>query len=279
MARSPRRIVSPQRRQANAREAVITALQARPGYSGLLLSLRQRWSAVEIRPVNAPFTPLTILDRIQRSPYDTALVKDWEIQPSEALRLYLNKLDDITIRQFHLTDVDTGAAAWWVRQDLHIDTTQNEPLGWGWTDRVDPWRFPAPAALPEWRIAPSAFGVRVTLTTPDTGERVSPEVFPDLASALRKIQEAITRHYQEQGWQRNAATEARTTKQDIPALVQWYCSGQPPARQATQRRLMDLAREVLMLGPPPADAPTTPRKTEGRFFARLAENGAYSEDE
>ena len=103
----------------------MTAIQAWPAYDGLLLPLRQRWSAVGVGTVTALFTPLSILDRIQRGPYDADLCADWMIRPSDTLRVYLRKLDEIVTRQFHLTDA--AAPAWWVRQGLHIATVEDDP--------------------------------------------------------------------------------------------------------------------------------------------------------
>ena len=275
MARSGRRILSPHRRHANAREAAMTAIRAMPDSSGLLLSLRQRWDAVQLRttaggkPVSpkaiALFTPLGVLDRIQRGPHDPDLQTDRLVWPSDELRLYLNKLDEITAQHLHLTD--QGTPARWIREDLHRDPIKDAPPDW-W-ERVDLWRFEAPAPAPELRIATQGFGVRVTQHDPETGELVATQVFSDLGAAQKFFDDTITRHQQAQGWQRNPASETKMLEQDIPTLMRWYVAGDCPADEPTRRRLQDLARDVLMLDPP--------RKTRANFFADLAKNRGYSD--
>ena len=278
MASTGRLIVPPQRRQANARAAAMTALRAMPQYDGFLLSLRQRWSAIRLPPATALFTPLGILERIQCGPHDAGLQTDSGLRPSNALRLYLHKLDEIVAQHFHLTD--TGAPAWWVREDLHRDVLKDDPCSW--TDRVDLWRFEAPAPAPELRITTEGFGVRVAQHDPTTAELVSTRVFPDRESAQKFVDDTYARHEQAQGWQRNPVSETKMLEHDIPALMHWYRSGVGPSEAAMRRRLTQIARDVLMLDPPLADAVASPesrgtpakvrRKTSGRFFVRLAEN-------
>jgi hypothetical protein len=264
VAATSRLILSPQRRQANAREAAMNVLRAGPDHPELLLSLRQRWSAVGVGRHTILFTSLRALDRIQRGPTDADLYARCRIRPSDQLRVYLSKLDEITAEHLRLTDA--GAPAWWVRQELHHDAIGDDPPDW-W-DRVDLWRFARPAPAPEVRITTQAFGVRLQLHDPSTGELASTQVFPTITSATAFITETLARHQQSEGWQHNAVSEAKMLERDIPALMQWYRVGRPPPAVKT-RRLVEIAGDVLMLDPPRSDA--TPRKTEPRFFARLGE--------
>jgi hypothetical protein len=267
MTRPGRVVVSPPRRQANAREAAMNALRAMPNYGEFVLSLRQAWKAVQDRQVGGEWVSLLILNHVQRDPYDADLYTNLGLRSSTELRTYLAKLDDIVARHFQLTADD--APAWWVRQDLHNDALRAEPIPW-W-DRADPWRFEAPAEPPEWRIAPTAFSVHVTQHAPNAEAPVSAEIFPDLESAITAVEASITQHYRAQGWQRNAAAEARMLEQDIPALVAWYVAGRQPDADKDRRRLRDIARNELVLDLPPP-APNRRRKTPGRFFARPPEN-------
>lgn len=275
-----RGVFPPQRQQAKAREAAMDALRAMPAYNEFLLSLRQRWATVQVAPISAMFASVRALEDVQHARPGADQFPGWDIRPSPELRTYLHRLNEIVERHLHLTDIDAGTAAWWVKQDLHTDALKHDPCPWH--DRVDLWRFEAPHPAPEVRITTEGFGVRVTLHDPATGVHLwhpDPEtekddparVFPDLDAALAFVADTITQHYMAQGWRKNPASEAKMLKKDIPALMTWYVDGKCPADEPTQRRLQDLARKTLMLNPP--------RKTRGNFFADLAKQGGYSADD
>jgi hypothetical protein len=248
----------------------MNALRARDEYPGFLLSLRQQWAAVGVLPYIAHWTPLPVLEQIQRGPHDEALQENWLIQPSDALRIYLNKLDAIVGQHCHLTDVDTEAPAWWVRRELHGDVIKDAPRSW--IDLVDEGRFEAPKPAPQLRIRVAGFGVRVTGHDPATDELVTTHLFDTLDAAVTFSEATLAQHCQDQGWQRNAASEAKMLEQDIPALVSWYVARDVPRAEPTRRRLIDIARDVLALDPPPTPNTHHPAKKEGRFFVRLSEN-------
>jgi hypothetical protein len=288
VASTGRRIFSPQRWQAIAREAAMTALRGMPGYDGFLLSLCPLWSAVQIPPMSASFASVRVLEYIQREPRGADQYPGWDFRPSDSLRIYLHKLDEIVVRHLHLTDA--GAGAWWVKEDLHTDAIKQEPRPW-W-DRVDWWRWDPPARVIQQREV-SEFGVRLTDLDPDTGEVVSTRVFlsDDPAQAFqawsdwqraeaattRAIETTFMQRYQAEKWQKNAGSEATMAKKDIPALMAWYRFGARPAKESTQRRLNDLARDALGLDPPSTHHNL--RKKQGKVakvFRRKAGNSRVS---
>jgi hypothetical protein len=247
----------------------MNALRASDEYPGFLLSLRQRWGAVGVMPYIAHWTPLPVLEHIQRGPHDETLQENWMVQPSDALRSYLNKLDAIVGQHCHLTDVDTKAPAWWVRADLHGDVIKDAPRAW--IDRVDVWRFEAPQPAPDVRIRVAGFGVRVTLHDPATDELTATHLFDTLEAAVTFSEDTLAQHCQDQGWQRNAQSEAKMLEKDIPALMTWYVKDTSPDHAKRREQLQDLARNILMLTPP--------RRKRSNFFGGLAKIDGYRSDE
>jgi hypothetical protein len=241
----------------------MNALRAMPSYDGYLLSLQQLWPAAQIPRMSARFTTLRVLEHVQREPHDADLYPGWSIRRSDGLGIYLRRMGDIVRRHLHLTNAD--AAAWWVKQDLHTDAIKEDPRPW--SDRIDVWRFEVPKPAPEVRIRVAGFGVRVALHDPATDERIAMQVFDDLDAAVTFGETTLAQHCQDQGWQRNAASEVKMLKQDIPALVAWYVEDTCPPDEHVRERLQDLARDVLILDPP--------RRNRPNFLRDLAKKGGY----
>jgi hypothetical protein len=278
VARSPRRIVSPPQWQAKARDAAVNALRAMDDYDKGLVSLRLLWSATQIPPMSAKFLSVRILEHIQHEPHGADQYEKWDVRPSDSLRTYLRKLNEVVAGDLHLTAA--GDAAWWVKQVLHEDAIEHKPPPNH--SRIDLGTLPAPKPAPEVRIHVAGFGVRVTLHDPATGELVTTQVFSALDAALMFVETTVTQHCQDQGWWKNPKNETEMLKTDIPALMAWYVAGDRPDEGADRRRLRALARHVLALDAPPSDAVAFPesrgttakgrRKTRGSFFDRLSEN-------
>jgi hypothetical protein len=238
------------------------------GYNAGLVSLRSLWSATQIPPMSARFLSVRILEYIQHEPQGADQYEEWDVRPSDSLRTYLRKLNEVVADDLHLTAA--GAAAWWVKQVLHEDAIEHTPPPHH--SRID--QFPAPKPAPEVRIHDEGFGARVTLHDPASGELVATQVFPNLDAAQRFIAATIAQHAQDQGWQKNPKNETTMLTKDVPALMWWYVAGVRPSDKNSRQRLRKLARDALGLDAPPLKTGSG-TKTHAKFFRRVAKRGQY----